>query len=150
MSVRLTHVCDPCSEQGEENEGSQQTLSVDGLSGLLDLCELHRKELVEPLRLLLLEYGRTEDGKPVKPGRKLTPAVVSDPVPCLVEGCTKGPYANRNSMLAHLRMDHDTTEAELLGLADHVCTVRNCGRAFGSPQALAVHKARKHAPKKKP
>lgn len=67
MAVRLSHVCDNVLVHGEDEvEGTVQEVSVGRLAGLLDLCEPCRSSLVEPLRQLLVEHGRTENGKAVR------------------------------------------------------------------------------------
>lgn len=159
MAVRLSHVCDRCAQQGQpDREASSVAISIDEVTGIVDLCDDHRAEL-DDLTELLTSYGRTEDGKavrkraktgPKKPSSNPTPSGARTPTDvekygypmCPIQGCGRGPYSSIGSWRAHLRVYHNTTEAELRGDVTHVCTT--CDRGFGSLQGLAVHRKRRH------
>lgn len=109
----------------------------------VDLCDDCAADLgLIALRELIAEHGIDGQGKRTK--RKAAPAPAA---PAAGEGIAcpdcGAVYPDRNTLGAHARRQHDKAIAELLGEpTPHVC--EECGRAFGVPQALAVHRTRSH------
>lgn len=114
--------CDQCSREGRQ-EPAETTPAISLGSDkpkTLDLCERHRKEILEALSDLLRTEGvRVEEplGKAAakktrRSGQRITDKTPG-PFPCLVPGCPglrskKGPnYPSRGSLKNHLGYAHD-------------------------------------------
>lgn len=124
--IQVSTWCDVCRQDEVYTPGESTppiSLSTSGKAKTLDLCEAHRKELIDPLASLLKAVGvaveRPEPSIPYSATRKaqapsalvkLTPG----PFECKVPGCEaplnppnggKG-FKNLGSLQSHLRLSH--------------------------------------------
>ncbi len=158
--VTLTWCDQHLAEKDEEIPATTMPPWADGLS--VDLCD----ECAAPVlaaRALAEHYGSKTDRTPKPPKRVRAAArrngastaerpadwdgrATRSGKPALY-GCPKcdGGFASRQSLAAHARNVHDLTLGELEGKATpHKCSEPGCGRAFTTPQGLALHE-RAHA-----
>jgi rubredoxin len=127
--------CDACLAEGERTEGEPVSVALGrSVALILDLCERHRKELVDPLAETLAEHGRRPDGKPVKRARAAAPVegTGSERPSCPVCGASPSTFG---AMSGHLRRMHGTTVTEAYGTVCPVC---------GSDHGHGTHIARMH------
>lgn len=147
--VTTTTYCDSCAARGVQtaiDNSVSLPLSV-GASGpqTLDLCEPCDKELVEPVRLLLAEYGQSPQGAERDQG-------------FTCPGCSKT-YRKRDGLAKHMERQHNLTlDARGMPVAlekdDDELPVEqeqkanqcpDCERSFDTPQGLGAHRYRLHA-----
>lgn len=110
--------CDRCLGYGETHEeatkvGITITIEQPGskpLTRVLDLCDTHYKEYVDPLADLMVEEGAKPGFVPTGPPKVRMRGTSSNkedgPFRCLVPGCASGPLVNRGSFNAHVRQQH--------------------------------------------
>jgi len=145
--------CDVHQDKGERVEGRPWTLVLVGpddpgkhVERTVDLCE----DCVADAGLVALvelvdEHGRDSTGR-LRPSRSTAARTTSSSRTAdrvwQCPRCNKS-YDTRDKLAAHGRATHELTIAELLGEpTPYVC--EDCGSAYGVPQALAVHRTRKH------
>lgn len=148
--------CDLCLARDEQTEGQEiPPLLLPEIPGkqavVVALCEVHRKEVYDPLVAILQEYGQhvDEHGNPTGPRGKYK-AKPGSPAAAVIEAvpdstcplCGKE-MAHRGSVNSHLRNSHGTTRGEVEGQkSQHECP--ECHRMFQLPQALGSHRKRAH------
>lgn len=93
----------------------------------LDLCDVCRKELIDPLQTLLAEQGQPVE--PTGPDGRLA---------CTVTGCTKT-YGSERALRRHLE-SHDAAE----GASVELLPCPECGKQCSSPAGLGSHRWRAH------
>lgn len=114
MARELVIWCDICMLDEVKSEGVERTLTIDNLKPRkLAVCEQHDKEIIEPIRQMLLDLGQTEDGK-VRPTPTAPrgPALASDDngrVPCVL--CTET-SKSEGGLVQHVRLHHKMGRAE--------------------------------------
>jgi hypothetical protein len=137
--------CDGCGAEIAETGGdvepavAEVTVALDGgTARLLDLCERHRKALVEPLALLLAESGqdvdRTAQRLPRPAARAGMKPAHPDRFPCLL--CPEA-FGSGGGLSAHYVRAHglkDGTAGAVYGLA---CPA--CGRRSPNAPAMGMH-----------
>lgn len=142
--------CDPCLAEDVQEDGVELApLLLPELGGtkprVVALCEVHRKELYQPLLDLLEEHGQMvdEEGNPSGPRGKYTRAKdVPNPLGCPAEGCSHE-SPNRSALSSHVRNMHDTTLSVLLGEeTPYECP--ECGLKSARPQGIAAHRRKVH------
>jgi predicted RNA-binding Zn-ribbon protein involved in translation (DUF1610 family) len=155
--------CDPCLEQSVDTEGEElpplKLPELPGRARVLALCEVHRKELYDPLVEALRELGQTVDAEgnpagargplkktPMEPaitGPSSTPSSAElGPTTC--PDCFKE-LKSLGSLQAHVRHVHNTTLRELQGHPKgegFACP--ECGQVCLNAQGLGAHRSRKH------
>jgi hypothetical protein len=143
--VSVTAWCDGCAtEDGGTVEPATEEVTVTigpGRPRLLDLCERHRKALVEPLALLLAESGQDPPqtrqasartpGRP--PGRTGQKPRHPDRFPCL--WCDVM-YGTMGALSSHYVRDHGLTDGKVETVYGTRCpecgeTVNGGGPGFG-------------------
>jgi len=112
---------------------------------VIDVCEVHEKEIVEPLRQLLAEFGQ--------PVESSSSSSRDEQHPCPIASCGKS-YVSAQSLGKHLRSKHNTTLSDALAGIDqplpieaelqHQCPEPDCARGFSTPQGLGAHRNRVH------
>lgn len=138
--------CDVC----EDREPGETTppLLADGKTRTLDLCERHRKELVDPLLAALREHGAAAEERAAlptsaAPRRTRRPRAEVPPegeIVCKVPGCVRRGVAGSSTVLAfkqHVRTRHDLTAQE------YVAT-------YGKPRTIAGAEVELWAPDPEP
>jgi uncharacterized C2H2 Zn-finger protein len=168
--------CDPCLDADQETEGTElpplKLPELPGRARVLALCEVHRKEVYEPLVDMLRELGQTVDGEGNPAGArgplKKTPmepagAPAAEARVGIVDGkvkvtaaedgrvvcptCSKS-LKTRTSLQAHVRHVHDTTLAVLEGRdSTDGFTCPECGQVCLNAQGLGAHRSRIHGVK---
>jgi ribosomal protein S27E len=157
--------CDPCLDNGQDNEGVElpalKLPELPGRARLLALCEVHRKELYDPLVEALRLLGQPVDAEgavvPTKTTRKKAAAPVEPTAvePAAADGRVACPscgesLASRTGLQAHVRRIHDTTLAVLEGRnAEDGFACPECGQVCLNPQGLGAHRSRIHGVKGK-
>lgn len=119
--------CDPCFAEGEHEPAEEYTLGFADLARMrprtLLLCERHRKEVYEPLRNLVEEFGATAGSElpgPVKKSRQRGPRALDyGPFPegqweCPVPDCDSADLKDRTAVQRHTRIVHGVILGELL------------------------------------
>lgn len=153
----IQHVwCDPCMEETPEGEETRYVEAVRevplvfgarGKRKLLAICELHDKEVVQPLQEWYTRLAQEDPDKPARRASHLAqPKDEEDDRPvesCTVPGCSYAGKAPRS----HWKSKHDGTIKQsydqYVGIeVPYVCD--ECPRAFRLPQSLAVHKSTTH------
>lgn len=152
--------CDVClAEDVQEDATELPPLLIPELGTkprTMALCEVHLKEVYEPLVSLLREHGQMVDadgnhtgprGKYKKAGKSTAAPAASSPAAadedgCPVDGCD---YVapNRSSLRSHVRRRHDVTLSELLG-EEQPYECPECGLKSSRPQGLAAHRRKVH------
>lgn len=147
--------CDPCMEETPDGDETRYVEAVreiplvfgaKGKSKVLAVCELHDKEVVQPLEEWYRRLAQENPDQP-RPGKVRTPkpptSEESGPVAVACPICNK-PYA---FLGGHWR---DVHQAELQQTLEqyrgeptpYPCP--KCPLAFGKPQGLGVHVGRIH------
>jgi uncharacterized C2H2 Zn-finger protein len=151
--------CSPCFADEVREPGLTLVLAIDGgKPQALDLCEVHHKQIAQPLLDVLAEYGQPVDISEQKRSSKSAASVTSGRLEggqeCPVTTCGKS-YRNAASLSKHVRRVHGTTitdvrhgSDQLDGMPDpektHKCPDDDCGRLFSTPQGLGAHRSRVH------
>jgi hypothetical protein len=168
--VILRTWCDVCLAKDQNEEGIElpPLHLVPGKPRVVALCEVHRKELFDPLVELLKEHGQPvdPDGNPTpgvrghyqpRRGQRSTPAnerkLAEGGVPCPFPGCGMV-SKSRPSLQHHTTRMHqvslDTLEAAPPGEVETVAALPkayecpDCERTFETPQGRGAHRARAH------
>jgi hypothetical protein len=144
--------CDVCGQDGLRTPAASFTVSVRGGtedSGPreVELCDVHAKEYLEALTLLLFTVGRTPNTPAVAAGRSATRAQVSAPRPAMTVTSVSagGGYAcpecghglkSFSSLQTHVKRLHRCNVSSYYG-----DTCPFCAQAFGR---LAQHLNRAH------
>jgi len=130
--VTIHNWCDVCMREDVRTEATTTPELVVGATKArtLDLCEVHRKELLDPLLNLLKEDGAVADkaqpaaaaARPARRYAKWSSGTNSSPGPfdCLVPGCTGrhtvangGPgYSPLGALKSHVRYAHNLSPVE--------------------------------------
>lgn len=140
--------CDPCLAEDQHVEGQELTLVLPDLPGskprVVAVCELHRKELYQPLLDLLAEHGQTvdEEGNPTGQRGPKRKRASSSPAS---EACPECGHVapNRQALGSHCRSRHGKSIAELEGKElPYVCP--ECGLRTSRPQGLGAHRKAAH------
>lgn len=147
--------CDPCLANDVQEEGTElPPLTLPGLTGnkrrVLALCDVHRKEVYQPLLELLEEHGQMVDdeGNPSGPRGPYKTRGASQgnstqgSLTCPAEGCDHT-SPNRSALSSHVRNMHDTTLSVLQGL-DTPFECPECGLKSARPQGIAAHRRKVH------
>lgn len=138
MATEVVVVCDVCLAAGDQKRASrvETVIPTMGRSVVIDLCDAHRAELVDPLVKVLLEFGRDVDtDRPVRQaaGRGRARAAQTDGSTCPVCGKT-----DLIRLDAHIRKHHREEFFKRFPPEDVLrCPV--CGVLFAKPQGLAAH-----------
>lgn len=122
MAQEVITWCDPhLAKKDERVPGKPRTIFVDGgKPKVVDMCDPCDKEILQPVRDLLAEFGRNSDAAPRPPinpggnkrGRKPHPDNV---LTCPFEDCKDGPDGSpytagtRTSMRTHFLDTHDVS-----------------------------------------
>lgn len=137
--------------EGEQVAASTTQVALDGDEPQeLDLCEVCAKELLEPVRTLLEEFGQ-----PVAPGSGSRVGASGEPhYHCYARGCDKT-FAHGRNLQRHLKRIHDMelpdsalggevveVEVDPTGAPTYPCP--ECGKYFKKPQAVGAHRAKVH------
>jgi hypothetical protein len=143
--------CDPCLAEDVNEEGTELApILLPELGGtkprVVAVCEVHRKELYQPLLDLLAEHGQMvdEDGNPTGPrgSYKKRANSTQGPLTCPAEGCDHS-SPNRSALSSHVRNMHDTTLSVLQGEeTPYECP--ECGLKSARPQGIAAHRRKVH------
>lgn len=137
--VIITSWCDPCFAEDVKTESTyEEPVTLGSMKARTVLmCERHYKELVEPLRELLLAHGQIVEHTKRQSSSQSEAAGEFTCPDC-------GHVApTRAALGSHGRSKHDKSLAEMLGEpAPYVCDT--CGRKFGKPRALTMHMSRSH------
>lgn len=118
--IVTTTWCDACMEEDRREPGQEYgplSLSPSSKPRTLDLCEVHHKQLLQPLQEALSTYGRTAQqalvtrGRPTAGRRPHSARADEAPGPfyCLVPGCTgynRDGYRDLSRLKGHLRAIH--------------------------------------------
>ena len=173
----VTHCwCDIClsAQVHEPGVPVQVTLGFanDARALVMDMCESHRKEFVDPLGELLAKHARNVEPKRPYSRARSNSAKAEGPFRCLVPGCAKTErlYPNLGALTSHVRHRHglkvndyrqqygivpvdqsaESPEEDQEQPAVYACTAKGCDKTYSSPpnkrpaQALAVHRSRAH------
>lgn len=147
MAKQIVAWCDNHLAKDEQVPASTVPATLyNGMPMEVDLCEPCEKEIVEPLRLLLEEYGQ-----PVQEGGSEQDNLLHCPLP----GCTKK-FTHGRNLQKHMERVHDTTlpdsvlGAELVvqkttdtsGATVYPCP--DCERTFKRPQGVSAHRFQAH------
>jgi hypothetical protein len=143
--------CDVCLDNDQETDATELApLLLPEVGGtkprVVALCEVHLKEVYQPLVDVLRDHGQIvdEEGNPSGPRGKYGKAKPGDPGSwnCPAEGC-EHVSPNRAAISSHVRNMHNTTLAVLLGQATpYECP--ECGLKSARPQGLAAHRRTVH------
>jgi hypothetical protein len=143
--------CDPCLAEDRQEDGVELApLLLPELGGtkarVVALCEVHRKELYQPLLDLLEEHGQMvdEEGNPSGPRGAYKKRALASPeaLSCPAEGCDHI-SPNRSALSSHVRNMHGTTLSALNGEpTPYECP--ECGLKSARPQGIAAHRRKVH------
>lgn len=140
--------CDPCLAEDRHTEAEElPPLALTGRKPrVVALCEVHRKELFDPLAQLLADHGQPVDESTSslripKSSPTAKPSTSgSSELKC--PGC-EYIAPNRSSLQSHARAQHNTTLAELAGEpTPFECDV--CHQKFSTNAGRGVHRTRSH------
>lgn len=157
----LRCTCDLCfARAGRYVEAvhARIAISIDGMSGVLDLCESHYDQLLRPVHDALAD--REQDDSTLRGKR-------SGPFLCQVDGCKAAPLKHTGTFWQHLRGVHQMTmdefrekwgdpvplsKEELANLVVEAgCEVEGCGQVYSTAlgnrfphQALISHMWGRH------
>jgi uncharacterized C2H2 Zn-finger protein len=138
--------CSPCYANDVRTEGRSVALAVDGRPQLVDVCETHDKEIVQPVRELLAAHGQPLERAGVEPTARERHRCPE---------CGKL-LKTRDTLSKHLRSMHGQSLKDALGDDDddelpievdesskpYGCP--DCARRFETPQGLGAHRNRSH------
>lgn len=138
--------CSPCFAEDVREQATTVVIALDALKPrALDVCERHRKELVEPLRELLSEMGVIVDSS--TPAPQSRSSSYSYEHACSFDGCGKS-FKSSKSLSTHRRVVHNIdSEGKPRGdesKLKHQCPDPDCDRGFDTPQGLGAHRAKLH------
>jgi hypothetical protein len=148
--------CDLCLAAEQKNvEGIELPAlalpEVGNKPRVVALCEVHRKELYDPLVEVLREHGQIADeaGQPTghtgpRGPYKKRGATAKENVPGGMDCPQCGHNSpNRSALSSHVRNMHDATLGEVTGRpTPYECP--ECGRGFVAPQGVAAHRRIAH------
>lgn len=135
--------CDVCMSDDVRAAAERVTVALDSLgmrATSVDLCDDHRKQLVDPLVAALTEHGASpEDERPRQPRQQLRrsrAAVEADPsaVTCPLDG-HKAPTAN--AMHKHCLAIHQQSWDDVKGTSTLWCP--QCGLGWERNRGLSMH-----------
>lgn len=150
MAKQIVAWCDKHLAQDEQVPASTVQVSLDGGNLVeLDLCDPCDKEVLEPVRLLVEEFGQptTEDGSPIGASGEAH-------YHCYARGCDKT-FAHGRNLQKHLDRIHGFTLPDS-ALGTEVVQVKQdaegkpvypcpeCDREFRKPQGVAAHRSHVH------
>ena len=133
--VEIHAWCDRCYADAEvKSQAETRVLDIDGAGPLeLELCDLHDKELLEPLRLLLAERGV----RPAKPAPQQHQVAGPPVAPCPLCGITMSRYGRAG----HIFTVHGGLRpGDPRPVQEGQCP--DCGAT--PPKQLAQHRAQAH------
>lgn len=149
MAQLITTVCDVCQAHDHSATGEPVEITLAGSARVIDLCEGHRVEMIDPLLDLLTEHGRplNSPGLVTPPKKRLgRPPLDADitwvcSVPTCVWETTSEGNGQRNR---HCRTEHNTEywameqygwKAALAGAGmQYACTVGPCDHMANAPR----------------
>lgn len=157
-------LCDVCLGSGGREEAVHHW--PEGAPVVLDLCDRHYKEYVEPVVDLLGRYGWSPAEEPPPPKKRRN--YRSGPFLCKVEGCLAAPLKHSGTMWQHLVKKHGinmhtyrdlygdpvplTPEEQASLVIEARCPVEGCSAAYSTElgnrfpeQALMSHMWGHHA-----
>jgi uncharacterized C2H2 Zn-finger protein len=148
MAKEIVAWCDIHLAKDEQVVASSVRAALDnGMPMDLDLCEACDKELVEPLRLALIEYGQPVRGADEEESNMLH---------CPMPGCRKS-FPTGRKLQKHMERIHDTLLPDsVLGPAqvaqvtttdengEPIYSCPECDRTFRSPQGVGAHRSKVH------
>lgn len=164
--------CDPCMLQADGDdevlvEATEVTVAFGAMKPrVIAVCEVHSKELIEPLRDMIQGLPTVDGGNPGS-GRPKAAVAAENEVECLVPGCGAR-LKNRGSLSSHVRQSHDMPLVEYrkqyeqgqgqLTLDDEPekikveCNVEGCSKTYNinpkrANQVLAIHRSNAHGMK---
>lgn len=137
----------------------------------LDLCELHYKELLQPVLDALLNHGEKPVPRVLGKRTRIGQKRLYGPYRCLA-GCTSAPLKNYITLTSHLRLIHDgmtldeyvakygelvPLEPEDMEPVEVRCEIQDCDQAYSTAtgtrwpqQAMVSHMRGRHGLKWKP
>lgn len=157
--------CDVCRGSGQRTAATHKGVAVTVGTAplrLLDLCERHRVELLQPVVSALAKYGTLPEGQPRPRRRRDSNKGRTGPFLCKVAGCKAAPLKHTGTLWQHLRGVHGmgvnvyrqqygdpvplTPEEQASLVVEVPCPVTGCGTVYSTalghryPQgALASH-----------
>ncbi len=150
MAQKIVSVCDAHIDHEEHSGTPLPPISLDGVNFFgVDLCDVADKELIEPVRRLLGEYGRRLGDDELGTYRRAATKAAARKTPASNRRltCPKcGQSMLRSTMRDHVETAHDTLlpiiEAELGHTLDGEPIVdycRDCGGGFAHGAGRSAH-----------
>jgi predicted RNA-binding Zn-ribbon protein involved in translation (DUF1610 family) len=136
MAREIAVLCDACMSEDQRSEGATYALGLDGPLRTIDLCEAHRKDLLDPLLALVESHGAPVEA-PTTRGSK--PAAAQS-WPCPECGQTS---PTRGALSKHAQVMHHQSLDELEGIATHYCP--QCGLGYKRFQGYSMHMRASHS-----
>jgi hypothetical protein len=139
--------CDPCLADDKHEEGDEfgPMSLIPGKPRVVALCEVHRKELYDPLIELLTDHGQPVDSdgnsSPGVRGHHKPRATNATGPTCPACGHVS---TTRTALQAHTRKMHEASLGVLEGKAPSVHTCPECQREFDTPQGMGAHRRAVH------
>ncbi len=159
MAQEIVTWCDRCMDDDKRTPGTARFISLDGKKLFTaDLCEPCDKEILQPVRDLLAEFGRPADSSSVPPINVGKKRRTKDDMPadqrvnCPFEGCTHQ-VMRRTTLRDHLMIGHNTTLAVVEGERGvtvdgekirFYCEVAGCKAGFTTAQGRGAHAHAEH------
>lgn len=143
--IVISVLCDACLRHEIRTEATELpplSLAPTRKPRVLALCDPCKKELYEPLLLLLAERGAPVADDGTAPLPTLVPTEASGkgrpPIESPCPACAHVSIS-RGALKSHVRQVHGTTLDELNGEeTPYPCPI--CGRGFTRPQGLSTHR----------
>lgn len=151
QEIRRFTWCDLCAAEDDNmaEPGESFAVTVNGFARVIDLCERHRKTLVDPLREVVAEHGYKEGDVTAQTTRAVPANRTGRKAASLDHPCLWCPqkFGGPGSLALHMHRDHGFPKAQghgadINGIFGKACPY--CGDKMGSPARFGMHIYRRH------
>lgn len=136
QELRIDTWCDVCLDGGEHTEG--RTMEAFG-GRVVDLCEVHEKELAQPFLEVLARLGRRVEAAPATERKRRVRPEPDPVVGSLACPICEHVTARAPAMSQHLKHKHGLSQQQVFGTR---CPV--CGNEYQTIAALGAHLSHEH------
>lgn len=156
MAQEIVTWCDRHMDRDERVPGTPRFVAVDPKKPVVsDLCDTCDKEVLQPIRDFIAEFGRPADQasgpiNPSNPKRRYVSATPENSINCPEEGCSY--FArSKSSFRDHMQTEHNVSLAVYEGKRGITITGEevkyycdSCPAGFTTPQGRGAHMSSEH------